>query len=345
VTPLRVGIVGSGFGGAVHVPAFRAQGSFEVVAIASPSRAADVARERKIPHAFASAREMLDGVELDVVSVASPPFDHLDSVLLALERGKHVLCEKPFALDVAQAEAMLEASRRAGTVCALAHEFRFTPARQALKELIDNGHLGALRQIESTVLLSFLLAERERPPGWWFEARRGGGITGALLSHSIDQVNWLAGRAPVRALGFGRTANPERRYQGGTFNSDVPDGAYALLDYGEGLIARLVADATHPVESSTLAVHGELRVAAASGPDILDVTMFVIDDEETSELTLRPQKHAKLTAVHPNLPPFVTLLDEFAAAIAGRTAYLPTFADGLATQRVLEAAGYPSGAS
>jgi predicted dehydrogenase len=87
MTPLRVGVVGSGFGGAVHVPAFRAQGRFEVVAIASPSRAADVARERKVPHAFASAHEMLDAVDLDVVSVASPPFDHLASVLAALDRG------------------------------------------------------------------------------------------------------------------------------------------------------------------------------------------------------------------------------------------------------------------
>ena len=341
MTPLRVGVVGSGFGGAVHVPAFRAQGRFEVVAIASPSRAADVARERKVPHAFASAHEMLDAVDLDVVSVASPPFDHLESVLAALDRGKHVLCEKPFGMTVAEAERMLAASEGAGTVCALAHEFRYTPARLATKELVVNGHLGALREIESTTLLSFLLNDRERAPSWWFEAKRGGGITGSLLSHQIDQANWLAGRPPLRTLGFGRIANPVRRFKGETFAVDVPDGAFAVLDYGDGLIARLCADGTHPVESSTLAVHGELRVAASSGPDILDVTMFVIDDEETSELTLRPQKHANLAAVHPNLPTFVALLDEFAAAIDGKPAHLPTFADGLATQRVLEAVGYP----
>jgi predicted dehydrogenase len=131
-----------------------------------------------------------------------------------------------------------------------------------------------------------------------------------------------------------------RRYKGETFSSDVADGAFALLDYGDGLIARLAVDATHPVDSTTLAVHGETRVAAASGPDVLNMTMFVVDAEETSELALRPQKHAELAAVHPYLPAFVTLLDEFAAAIDGKPAQLPTFADGLATQRVLEAAGY-----
>src|SRR5579862_9091952 len=220
----RVGIVGSGFGGLVHAPAFAAQGSFEVVAIASPNRAAEIARERKIPHAFASAKAMLDGVDLDLVSVASPPFDHHGAVLAALERGKAVLCEKPFAMTVAEAEEMLAASKRAGTVCAIAHEFRYMPPRIALKELIDNGHLGALRQIEVTVMLSFLRAESERAKSWWFESRRGGGIAGAILSHLIDQANYLAGRPPQRASGFCRTANPQRRYKGETFESDVADG-------------------------------------------------------------------------------------------------------------------------
>ena len=123
VSKLRVGVVGAGFGGAVHAPAYALHPRFEVVAIASPSSAERVARERKIPHAFASVAEMLAGVELDVVSVASPPFDHHDSVLAALAAGKHVLCEKPLALNVAQAEAMLAAAERAGTVCATRSSF------------------------------------------------------------------------------------------------------------------------------------------------------------------------------------------------------------------------------
>src|SRR5580704_5853528 len=165
--PWRVGVVGSSFGGNVHVPAFAAQGDFEVVAIASPARAGEVARERKIPHAFASLEAMLDEVELDVVSVASPPFDHKPSVLAALARGKHVLCEKPFGLNVADCEEMLATAERAGTVCALAHEFRYIPAAQAIKELIENGHLGALRELESTWLNAGYRYASERAPSWW----------------------------------------------------------------------------------------------------------------------------------------------------------------------------------
>jgi predicted dehydrogenase len=338
---LRVGVVGASFGGVVHAPAFSAQGRFEVVALASPTRAADVAKARGIARAFPSTDEMLANVDLDVVAVASPPFDHRASVLAALARGKHVLCEKPFALDVAEAEELVAAAKSAGTVCALAHEFRFTSARIAIAQLVRNGHLGPLRAMESTWFGTMLRASAERPHSWWFERRRGGGVTGAILSHLVDQCTALAGRPPVRANGYERTANPTRRAGDATFVSDVADGAFATVDYGDGLIATIAADGTRAVESSTLAVHGEGRTAVASGKNIMDVTTFVVDDDETAELELAAQPHANLAAAHPNLPPFVTLLDAFAGAIDGKPdPHLPTFEDGLATQRVLEAIGY-----
>ena len=336
----RVGILGVGFGATVHLPAFAAQGRFEVVALASPNRAEAVAAERNIPHAFTSLDAMLDAVAVDVVSVASPPFDHLPSVLASLARGKHVLCEKPFALSVADAETMLRASEQAGTVCAIAHEFRYTPSRLALSELVANGHLGPLREIEYTVLYSFLRAHVERKENWWFKRSRGGGLAGAILSHIADTANWLAGGPPVAATGLSRTANIERTHDGRSFRSDVDDGAFALVDYGDGLVGRLTVDGTRAVQSATLAVHGERRTAVVSGPSILQSTMFAVDDEETAELALAPYRHATLLSVRDDLPPFVHLLDEFANALDGKPADIPTFADGVATQRILEAVGY-----
>ena len=159
---LRVGVVGASFGGMVHVPAYRAQGRFDVVAIASPNSAAAVAREREIPASFTSIEAILDGVGLDVVSIASPPFDHRQSVLAALRRGLHVLCEKPFGLNVAECEEMLDAAKSAGTVCAIAHEFRYAPSRIAMRELIENAHLGPLREIESTLLNGSLRRDADR---------------------------------------------------------------------------------------------------------------------------------------------------------------------------------------
>ncbi len=283
---------------------------------------------------------MLDAVELDVVSIATPPRDHRRLVMQALERGKNVLCEKPFARTVAEAEEMQAALERAGTVGAIAHEFRYTSSRLALRELIVNGHLGPLREIEYTVLYTFLRAHAERRNNWWFRREHGGGLAGAIMSHEIDTVTWLAGRLPGRATGLSRTANVERVHEGERFRSEVDDGAFALIDYGDGLVARVTVDGTRAVESSTLAVHGEDRTAVVGGDSMLGGSMYVVDADETSELTLKGEPHANLTGVHPNVPAFVALLDEFAKALAGKPADLPTFAQGVATQRVLAAVGY-----
>jgi predicted dehydrogenase len=185
-----------------------------------------------------------------------------------------------------------------------------------------------------------LHAGNERPNSWWFDRARGGGITGAILSHCVDQANWLAGRPPLRAGGFERTAIPARAFGETTFESDVSDGGFATIDYGGGLIGTVTADATRAVESTTLALHGSKRTAVASGANMIELRSFVVDADETSELELVPQPHANLRAAHANLPPFVTMLDAFASSIDGTPAELPTFQDGVHTQRVLEAIGY-----
>jgi predicted dehydrogenase len=337
---IRVGIVGSGFGGVMHAPAYHAHEAFEPVAIASPHNAEKVARERKIPNAFASLEQMLDSVQLDAVSIAPPPFAHHDATLLALERGKHVLCEKPLALTVEEAEAMVAAAKRSQGVCGIAFEFRFDASRQALKELVVNRHLGPLREIEFTQLTTMLRADGTRKRGWWFEKRRGGGMIQAFGSHMIDSVVWLAGRPPTSYVGFSRTANPNRRDAEGPFTSDVADGMFALLDFGDGLVGRLTLDATNVVNSATLAVYGEERTAAATGEGPSWAKLFTIDAKETSEHDLAGSPYDHLRSVHVNLPQFMLLLDQFAAAIEGKPNALPTFEDGLLVQRVMAAVGY-----
>lgn len=338
--PYRVGVLGAGFGGAVHAPAYRAHPAFELVAIASPQRAARVAQDLEIPHAFGSLAEMLDGVDLDVVSIATPPYGHYEALELALSRAKNVLCEKPLATRLADADAMVALAARSGTVCGIAHEFRFAPAWSALKELADNGHLGPLREIEITDLGSGQRAEVLRANGWWFEKARGGGLAQAITAHSFDAANWIAGRPPLKVLGTLRTANPLRREKDGTFTTDVADGVFALLDYGDGLIARVTTDWTLAHGSHLFAIHGEQRTGVASGPDRATAQTFTVDAEESNELGLRPSPYAKYAAVHASIPLFLELLDEFAKALDGQPNVLPTFAQALETQRILEAIGY-----
>jgi predicted dehydrogenase len=238
---------------------------------------------------------------------------------------------------------MRDAAARSGKITALAHEFRYLPSVLAMRELIANRHLGALREIEITWFTQYLRASGDRKNSWYFERARGGGMTGAVLSHLIDLACHLAGRPPRRSEGFERTANPTRRSGNGTFSSNVADGAFALLDFGDGLVARLSTDATRPVESATIAIHGETRTVVAAGPNPTQATTYTIDDEETAELELRASPHAKLSAApgaQRNLPAFVDLLDRFADALDGKPAELPTFDDGLLTQEVLAKIGY-----
>jgi predicted dehydrogenase len=337
---LRVGVVGSGFGAKVHVPAFQAHPRFEVVALASPRNANAIAAERGIPHAFPSCSAMLEAVELDVVSVASPPAHHHRDVLAALARAKHVLCEKPFALNLAQAQEMASEAKRVGTACALAFEFRYLPARLAMRELAHNGHLGSLRHIEITNFGSGLRASVEGPHSWWFERAQGGGLANAIMPHLFDQALWLAAREPLTKLGFLRTANPERKTDDGqTFRSTVADGAFSVLDFGDGLAATVTADATHMKDSVLLAVHGETRTVVFSGPSMVEGTTFLVDVEETAELGLRANPYAK-PGVHSQVALFLPLLDDFVRAIEGGARGVPTFDDGLAVQRCLDAIGY-----
>ena len=338
--PIRVGIVGSGFGGTVHAPSYHAHDAFEVVAIASPNNAQAIAKERKIPRAFASLEAMLDGVELDAVSISSPPFAHREHALLAFSRDKHVLLEKPLARTVEEGEEIVAAAKKAGTACGIAFEFRFDASRQALKELVANRHLGPLRAIEFTHLTTLLRRDGTRARGWWFEKARGGGIIQAFGSHMIDSVAWIAGRPPRSYSGFSRTANPQRHDAHGDFRSDVADGMFAVLDFGDGLAGRIALDATNVVNSSTLAAYGEDRTAAASGESAAWAKLYTVDEKETAELELAPSKYDHLRAAHVQIPLFALLLDQFADAVTGKPNALPTMDDGLLVQRVMKAVGY-----
>jgi predicted dehydrogenase len=340
----RVGIVGSGFGGRVHAPGFTLHPQFEPVAIASPNNAQKVATERKIPHAFASLDAMLDkmGSDIDVISIASPPFEHHRAVMTAIAAGKHVLCEKPIGIRLAEAEEMTAAAERAGVANAITFEYRYGSALQALKELIVNGHMPQLRLIESTRFGTEMRLENARPPSsWWYDKTKGGGLANAFMPHVIDLALWLGGRPAQSSCGFLRTANPLRNApDGSTYPSDVSDGCYALSNLGGGLVARMTVDGTMSLDQSTIAVHCEGRTAVASGDALTDLTLFIVEGEESSEYELKPMKYAKYANVFYSIPHFMALLDDFAERIATGTGNCPTFADGLAAQRILKAIGY-----
>jgi predicted dehydrogenase len=264
----------------------------------------------------------------------------------ALAARKHVLAEKPIARTVAQAEELVATAAAAGVAAAVAFEFRYVSATQALHELVAQGHLPLIREIESIRFGTDLRRALRRPrSSWWFERARGGGIAQAFMPHYIDLVSWIGGRPIRSATGLLRTANPERTDPGGeTYPSTVADGGFVLADLGEGLIGRVTVDSALALDQCTVTVHGETRSAIATGTTLPEMSLYVVEGDESSEYELRPNPYATHANVHPSVPAFMRLLDDFATLIATGGGDCPTFADGLAVQRVLAAIGYEEGA-
>ena len=159
---LRVGVAGVGFGAIVHVPGFLSEG-WEVPVIFSRSedRAAKAARDLRVPEYVTDYRKMLDRNDLDAIAVVTPVDSHHEITMAALRAGKHVLCEKPLAVNIAEAREMEQEAAQRKLVGMDAHEFRFAPQRAYIAELIGQGYLGRLRY--ASVNLDGAFSARSQP--------------------------------------------------------------------------------------------------------------------------------------------------------------------------------------
>jgi len=190
---IKIGFLGSGWAKVAQAPAFSLIEDVELSAVASPT---DLHRQKfmtmfGIRQGFADWRDLLQ-CDLDLVCVTTPPYLHAAMVTGVLESGKSVLCEKPFAHNVADAIAMVKAVSTASGFALLDHQLRFHPAVRSMKQMIDGGEIGKVYEVRSVVNL----ASRNRPDqpwSWWCDSTKGGGALGAIGSHLIDMNRYLIG--------------------------------------------------------------------------------------------------------------------------------------------------------
>src|SRR3954466_3075924 len=142
--PIRVGIIGTGFGASIHLTALRESDDFETVAICSrrPERARAAALDHSVSVHSSDFRELVRDERIDAVIVATPPHLHHSMTIAALEAEKHVLCEKPMARTLAEAKDMQRIADRVGSVAMINHQLRFLPLRARIHELIHEGFIG-----------------------------------------------------------------------------------------------------------------------------------------------------------------------------------------------------------
>ena len=337
--PIRVGVIGTGFGATVHLPALAYLPETEVVAICSrrPDRALAAALDYGIPTHLTDYRELVRSPEVEAVVVASPPHLHHAMILAALEAGKHVLCEKPMARNLAEARDMVRIADRVGVIAMVNHQLRYLPIRARIKELIDEDVLGEPHAATVTVHRSSLNDPYDRPFGWLMEQEKAGGMLGATGSHHIDALRWWFGE--VKAVAGATTTMVKRRRlpeSSGMAKVDADDNFAVLLKFGNGALGTIHVTATAAFEGDeeiTLSgSHGTLRVRDGS------LWGARVGDAALTELPIPERLGGDLPAFdHFLTQPTALLLRAWARAIRTGEPASPSFADGVKVQELLDA--------
>lgn len=312
---MRVGVIGTGFGRRVVAPVFAETPGCDVADVVSPRDADAVAA-------------LCRRDDVDLVSVHSPPFLHATHVREALGAGRHVLCDKPFAMSATEAEALLREAEAAGVVHLLNFEFRQHPARRRLRDLLHGGAVGAVEHV-SYVHVSSGSRVPLRRFGWLFDRSKGGGWIGAWGSHAVDFIRWTFGEI-ADAGGVLRTEVRERPDGEGRMHTcDAEDGFTAWLALATG--ATVTIDTTFAG-----AVNMAPRVTVLGSDGAIEwvaearITIRGPDGRK-EEIDLPPPSERD-----PHLEPMRRWAEIVRDAVHEARRIEPSFADGAACDRVLD---------
>ncbi|MHB0859379.1 MAG: Gfo/Idh/MocA family protein [Anaerolineae bacterium] len=256
---LRVGVVGLGMG-KYHAKAYDASEKAELVAICDVKAELLAEYQRIYPHAaaYTGYEDMFIRGGLDAVSVAVPNALHAEVSIAAMQAGLHVLCEKPMALNAAQAQEMLDVSRETGKKLMIHFNYRFSPPSQFLKSYVDEGNLGSIYYAKTRWLRSRGIPKL----GGWFGIKglSGGGPLIDLGVHRLDLAMWLMGypkALSVSASTYGMLGARLAQEAGATY--DVEDLASAFIRLNNGVTLTLEASwagGTERAEDMLTAIYG-----------------------------------------------------------------------------------------
>jgi predicted dehydrogenase len=243
------GLIGSGFMGRAHAIALQAVGAVfdgveapRCVCIAEQDgeRAAAAARALQFERSTDDWASMLEDPDIDVVDICTPNYLHFSMALAALDAGKHVYCEKPLALDVAEAAKLADTARRSGRIHAVGFNYITNPMIQTARDIVVSGEIGEPVHFSGRYFEDYM-ASPETPWSWRCERRQAGaGALADLGSHLINLLRFLLG-SPKRLLGDVQTviaarADPASGVMKAVENEDY---ARALVELESGLPATL----------------------------------------------------------------------------------------------------------
>jgi predicted dehydrogenase len=356
---LRVAMIGYEFMGRAHANAWRQVPRFfqdlelvPTLAVVVGRNEQNVYRAREalgFEEASTDVRAVLARKDIDAIDICTPGDSHAEIAIAAAEAGKAVLCEKPLANDVAEAERMLAAVQRAGVVHMLCHNYRRCPAVVLARQLIAEGQLGEIHHYRGTYLQDWLL-NPQFPRVWRLEkAKAGSGALGDILSHSMDLSRYLVGE-PLEVAAQLKTFVSERPLPGNPARRgpvDVDDAAQALVRFASGATGYYEGSrfAAGRKNQNRFEINGskgslvwdlerlnELDVYVESGPQSGFRTISVTDPAHPYMAAWWPAGHI-IGYEHS----FVHTIHDFVRAVADGKPPRPSFEDGVQNQRVLDA--------
>ncbi|MBI2502800.1 MAG: Gfo/Idh/MocA family oxidoreductase, partial [Candidatus Latescibacteria bacterium] len=240
--PVRVGVVGCGTIAQFHFQAIKELGEHTAALVAlCDLREERLEQAHQLWPAARLAREVGELVapgDLDLVIVGTMPHTHASIAIAALEGGAHVLCEKPFAMNAAEAQAVLDAAAGTGRQFQLCTNLRYLPTSQYLRELMNSGSVGI-------PLLCKIWSYHLNPPWWaphYHRPTSGGGVLASTMIHALDQAIWVSGCPnPLSAQAVARRVFPKKRGPLATgevrARYDVEDLLSGFVRFDNGMVA------------------------------------------------------------------------------------------------------------
>ena len=341
---IGVAVVGTGFGQKIHIPGLQAHHRTEVVAVYHRDRnqADAIAQRHGIPHACDTLDAIVALPSVQAVSISTPPFAHHAMATTVLKAGKHLLLEKPTALNVAEARQLQALAQEHRLAAVMDFEFRFIPAWQRLAELLREDYVGQKRLVK----IDWIAGSRANPErNWNWYARRdqGGGALGSIGSHMFDYIDWLFG--PVQRLSANLSTSISQRPdpQSGTYKPvDSDDTCSITLELADGtpvqatLSAVALAGRGHWVE-----VYGEKGTLVLGNANAKDyIHGFTLSGSQKGEplaqLSIPERLAFPKLYDDGRLAPFIRVVDHWVSCIDSQQNSAPSIAEGVYSQLLMD---------
>jgi predicted dehydrogenase len=348
---IRVGIVGtSWWTDAMYMPALTRHPNADVRAVVGRNldHTREFAEQWNVPHAYASLEDLLSNETVDAIIIASPNKQHYALAMTAIERGLHVLCEKPLAMSYTEAIQMAEAAERAGVKSMVSFTYRFMPTARYLKELIEQGYIGQPYHLNMRYYTGYA---RDGKYMWRFDLdESGSGVVGDLGTHWLYLADWFYGEIKAITAMLGYHVSREPRPDGQPYKP-ADDSAVMMLEFENGArgvlhVSSLAYEETPFGQIHQMELHGSGGTLHSFTDWDKTQSVSGARDGEGAVHDLPIPDHIWGTARRENVQDTYKdifrdqdfMARGFVSAIADNTSVEPSFRDGARIQRYLEAA-------